>query len=312
MNATTSQTVTRPVRRGRSSSKHSASSRSRARGARREGTRAAASGRPLGCYVDACDRLREVVALSAAAGSVLVVDRDAATLGERRLVAHLAADEPAQNARIVCELYLADCSRGHCREVVPADLEEPTSWESRVSQEPLPLVDEHGRQYGLEAVPGPRSVPDLRWVVHGDHDPGGAALSVRDVVARMQSYEPARCITSAAIARRGRGGASVSLLRGELERLDSSRIVLNRALREAVLEAMRREGVSASEIAIRCRRAKRDARGNLAGETSWLARRIGLVPEGGHAHPTPWIHSEVLALIAREGLGVSPYEVELG
>ncbi len=38
----------------------------------------------------------------------------AQTLTDRRLVAHLAADEPAVNARIVAELYLAD-PQGRCR-----------------------------------------------------------------------------------------------------------------------------------------------------------------------------------------------------
>jgi hypothetical protein len=66
-----------------------------------------------------------------------------------------------------------------------------------------------------------------------------------------------------------------------------------------------------STIAIRCGRVKRDRRGNESGETSWLARRLGLLPEAGQVMPTPWIHSDVLALIARRGLGVSPREVEL-
>jgi hypothetical protein len=66
-----------------------------------------------------------------------------------------------------------------------------------------------------------------------------------------------------------------------------------------------------SEIAVRCGRVKRDGKGNVSGETSWLARRIGLLPEGGQSRPTPWIHSDVLALIARDGLGASPREVEL-
>ncbi|MDE3069275.1 MAG: hypothetical protein KGJ43_00925, partial [Acidobacteriota bacterium] len=72
------------------------------------------------------------------------------------------------------------------------------------------------------------------------------------------------------------------------------------------------DGVTMNEIAIRCGRVKRCARGNIGGETSWLARRLGLAPEGGQARPSPWIHSDVLALIAREGLGLSPHEVELG
>ena len=33
-----------------------------------------------------------------------------------------------------------------------------------------------------------------------------------------------------------------------------------------------------SEIATRCGRVKRDSRGNESGETSWLARRLGILP----------------------------------
>ena len=42
-----------------------------------------------------------------------------------------------------------------------------------------------------------------------------------------------------------------------------------------------RGDLTMSEIAIRCGRCKRDRRGNVSGETSWLARRIGLAPEAG-------------------------------
>jgi hypothetical protein len=66
-----------------------------------------------------------------------------------------------------------------------------------------------------------------------------------------------------------------------------------------------------SEIAMRCGRVKRDSAGNESGETSWLARRLGILPEGGRDTPTPWVHSDVLALIARLGLGISPREVEV-
>jgi hypothetical protein len=104
---------------------------------------------------------------------------------------------------------------------------------------------------------------------------------------------------------------SVCRLAGELERLARSPIVLNRALREAVQRALARGELSMSEIAIRCGRVKRDRKGNESGETSWLARRLGLLPEAGRDTPTPWVHSDVLALIARRGLGVSPREVEL-
>ena len=50
-----------------------------------------AEGEPLATYVDADGRTREVVQRRGASGSVLVIDRDATTLGERRLVAHIAA-----------------------------------------------------------------------------------------------------------------------------------------------------------------------------------------------------------------------------
>jgi len=102
------------------------------------------------------------------------------------------------------------------------------------------------------------------------------------------------------------------MLRTELERVKGSPIVLNRGLRQAVLAAVEWQGVSMSEIAIRCGRVKRDAKGKESGETSWLARRLGVLPEGGGKTYTPWIHSDVLALIARDGLGISPREVELG
>jgi hypothetical protein len=268
----------------------------------------------LGRYNDRAGWPREVVVFRGAAGSRLVVDRDAVTFGARRLVAHLAADEPADNARLICEQYLADPSRGHCRPVVSGDLvAAPLEEELRpeVDCERV-LVDGSRRSYRLRPVEGSRSIPDLRWFADSDAM-GGDATSLREVIARLESYEPARAMTRSALGRHGGDPRiSVCVLRAELERVDASRVVLNRRLREAVLDAMRRDGLSASEIAIRCERIKRDAHGNIAGETSWLARRIGLAPEGGESAPTPWIHSDVLALIARRGLGLSPREVELG
>ena len=62
----------------------------------------------LGTYRDCAGRARAVVARPGVGSSVLVIDQDAETLTDRRLVAHLAADEPAVNARVVAELYLAD------------------------------------------------------------------------------------------------------------------------------------------------------------------------------------------------------------
>ena len=104
----------------------------------------------------------------------------------------------------------------------------------------------------------------------------------------------------------------MAALRAELDRVYASRVVLNRGLREAVLAAVNERGLTMSEIAIRCGRFKRDAHGTETGETSWLARRIGMLRESGKSAPTPWVSSDVLALIAREGLGLPPREVELG
>jgi hypothetical protein len=65
------------------------------------------------------------------------------------------------------------------------------------------------------------------------------------------------------------------------------------------------------EIATRRGRVKRGRNGSESGETSWLARCIGQLPEAGRPRPIPWVHTDVLALIARDGLGISPHEVEL-
>jgi hypothetical protein len=37
-----------------------------------------------------------------------------------------------------------------------------------------------------------------------------------------------------------------------------------------------------------------------------------MLRSSGEDKPTPWGHSDVLALIARNGLGVAPRDVELG
>ena len=129
----------------------------------------------------------------------------------------------------------------------------------------------------------------------------------------LESYEPVRDITAQAVAAYRRdSGVSVSVLHAEPDRMYASHVVLNRVLRQAVLAAVTERDLTLSEIAIRCGRFKRDARGNVSGEASWLARRIGILPEHGNNAPTPWVSSTVLALIARDGLGISPREVELG
>lgn len=292
----------------------------------------------LACYVDRHGRPREILTRPGHAGSVLVLDRDAHTLGDRRLVAHLGADEPPGNAALVCRHYLHDPRGRRCGRLTAEDLRSPgpgvhaaldgasgTTTDfgvdtdpSTSSREETPdpnqcfasaIVDREGHMYRLGCTTGRLAVPELRWL----RDPGMQAVSVREVVGCTESYEPVRARTRAAIARHGGDAAlSVAVLRAELRRMDASRIVLNRALREAVQDAIRERGLSMSEIALRCGRVKHDARGNPSGETSWLARRVGLAPEGGEQRPTPWVHSDVLALIARAGLDINPCEVELG
>jgi hypothetical protein len=283
------------------------------------------AGEPLGRYTDPGGRQHELVRRSGAAGSTLVLDRLARTLTDARLVAHLAADEPLENAQIVASLYLADVHGRRCRRLTAEDLDTaPFATEhTRAASEAKDLmqtgggelIDERGFVYRLQAARSGTSIPELRWHRHPAHGVAGRAelVSVRQAIGSLESYEPVRTLSARALASHDRDGAvSVAALRAEFHRVHASRIVLNRGLREAVLAAVNEHGLTMSEIAIRCGRIKRDAAGAESGETSWLARRIGTLPEGGKSTPTPWVSSDVLALIAREGLGVAPYEVELG
>ena len=255
---------------------------------------------------------------------MLVVDRDALTLGDRRLVALLAVEEPMENAALVCTHYLRDARRGRCRRVTVEDLiGKPVLAEGEESQRFVRAIDLTGRRggtgedvvYRLELACTDTAARELRWYRHSR--PGGSAaptpVCLRETVGALERYEPVCGLTRRALARyRDDANVSTAVLRGELERLCESPIVLNRKLRQTVLVAIERHGLSLSEIAIRCGRVKRDSKGNASGETSWLARRVGILPESGSSRPTPWVHSDVLALIARNGLGISPREVELG
>jgi hypothetical protein len=276
----------------------------------------------LGRYLDDEDRLRQVVALPGARGSVLVVDRDATTLRDRHLVAHLAADEPPENAALVCKHYLHDPAGRWCRRVTPEDLEvvprpaaeEIDHW-AGAEPSATALTDRQGRSYRLELAPAEMSIPELRWHRRSPEAIGGRSepVSIREAIASLESYEPVRTLTHRAIARHHEDPAvSIAMLRAERARIEMSEIVLNRGLRRAVLVAAAAQEVSMSEIAVRCGKVKEDPRGKASGETSWLARRLGIAPESGKSTPTPWIHTDVLALIARRGLGICPREVELG
>lgn len=298
--------------------------------------------RLLTSYHDPRRRLREVIAIRGARASLLLVDRDAFSGDDCRLVAHLSSDEPPDNASIICADYLSRLERGPlvCRRLRPGDLrsepdDEPTTPGSAsdplVDRDPADLARELSESPILVRGSGPEA-PAERFELHARTSGGGPAqlrwwrcdaggplhpVSLRHTVAALESYEPVSRLTRTATqgdsqpSSRAGETISVSVLRAELKRVLHSPIVLNRAVREAVLERVASGEVSLSEIAVRCGRIKRDSAGNESGETSWLGRRLGLLPEGGKTSPTPWIHSDVLALIARDGLGIPPREVEL-
>ena len=102
-----------------------------------------------------------------------------------------------------------------------------------------------------------REPGQLRWWRCDDRGPVHP-VSLRDAIAVLESYEPIRSLTAAVTGNGHLSGqpVSVSVLRAELKRVLESPIVLNRALREAVLERVERGDLSMSEIAIRCRRVK--------------------------------------------------------
>jgi len=273
--------------------------------------------RPLGRYTTPDTGQRRVIlAQRRADGGMLVIDCIEDTLTDQRLVAYLPADEPPENARLMCEMYLADPARGRCRPVTAEDLDDPQPRDTASAPawpQDSSLSDPAGHIYRLGEQESEHGLWELRWTrsVQPSREERFEAVALRHVVARLKDYEPARSMTAAGLIEFAGSGVSVCRLTGELDRLLASPIVLNRALREAVQTRVARGEMTMSEIAMRCGRVKRDRRGRLSGETSWLARRIGQAPEGGEKYPTPWVHSDVLAKIAREGLGISPHEVEL-
>jgi hypothetical protein len=274
------------------------------------------AGQLLGHYPDrATGEQREIVLLHAAADQLLVVDRLVRGQDDARIVGQIAADEPAENAQLLARLYLADEDRrGRCAPLAQhtphpaAELALPEAFHLDRQQ---PVRDRAGLTYRLSIVQQHGGQRELRWT-RADGHADGELISVRSIAGNCQDYEPVRTRTLAALhAYTDHPAVSTCVLRTELERLNNSPVLLNRLLRERIQTAAEDGELTYSEIAMRCGRVKRDRRGNVSGESSWLARRIGQMPEAGGEHPTPWIHSDVLALIAREGLGIAPSEVEL-
>jgi hypothetical protein len=267
----------------------------------------------LGTYRDREGRERALIARPGVGGSVLVIDQDAQTLTDRRLVAHLAADEPDINAQVVAEVYLDDDAGRGARALddrdwatLPGGREPPDEPEPPAPGE---LRDPRGRGYRLAAVDHHSYGRQTRWLRRAGRR-RLQTVSLRTVVGALEAYEPARALTRAAL-RRAPNHSEVHTLARELDLLERSPLILNRALREAVQRRVRSGELSLSCIAARCGRGKCSATGLRIGDTTWLQRRLGVLPEHGSSEPTPWIHTDVLALIAREGLGVEPREVEL-
>jgi hypothetical protein len=248
------------------------------------------------------------------AGRTLVIDRAAAG-GDARLLAQLAPEEPQGNARLIARMYIADKTSSPPRRATAADLQSPerppvdpapVRWET-------PLIAGIGATFQIQRT-STAAIAALRWTETRSRVASPtAAVPLRQVIAQLEDYQPAIAMTQAAIDANDQDPlVSVVKLKAELQRLTESRIVLNRRLREHVQRAVEHDQTTMSAIAVRCGRFRTSDRGGQTGETSWLARRIGVLPEAGAARPTPWVHTDVLAVIARDGLGINPCEAELG
>lgn len=264
--------------------------------------RPAARERVIRSFTDAAGRAREILARDEGAGTT-VFERPVDRGDEPRVVGVLECDEPQSNAVLLADLFAADAAVRpiRCR-VLGRGAADTRPLDQRAHEASNEVSDGLARVWRIRPVQGTMTVAELRWL-----DDAGEIVSVRDVVAGVQAYGPVREATEASL---GASGVSTAALRAELERLLESPILLNRALRERVTAEIASGALSMGEIAARCGRTKRDGTGTRSGDTSWLARRVGLLPEAGRGEPTPWVHTEVLALIARTGLGVSPREVE--
>lgn len=265
----------------------------------------------LATYHDALGRHRELVTRQGAQQSILLIDRFANTHDDQRLVAHLPADEPTGNAQLVCAMYLKDNNRG-CRCLRASDMDAtPLANPRSFPLGPPEVTDTDGHVYRLGISADCTPPNQLSWWRLGATQwDSPQAVSARELIGKLESYEPVRSMTLKAIEN-AEEGLSTTRLREQIERVCNGPMVLNRGLREAIQRTIEREDINTNVIAIRCGRFRRDSRGNISGETSWLMRRIGLRAEAGKNTPSAWIRTDVLAHIAREGLRIDPREVEL-
>ena len=195
----------------------------------------------------AADGPRELVLIAGADGSRLLVDRSEPDHADARLLAHLASDEPDANARLVCRDYLHAGAR-HARALTRADLRSPPRGLARAPARGSVRAGraDRRRRPSLRAARR-RHAAELRWTREARPRAGASRrVSARDVVGALEDYEPVCALTRSAVARfRDDRRVSVATLAVELRRVETSPIVLNRKLREAVLAAVR-DAASAS------------------------------------------------------------------
>src|SRR4029077_21132608 len=113
-----------------------------------------------------------------------------------------------------------------------------------------PVAGRDGARFRLALCAGDPA--ELRWIRDREDE---RPVSIHCVFGAVEDYEPARTLSLAAVVRHRRTpGVAITTLGTELRRLGGSRIVLNRLLRETVLETIRAHGLSMSAIALRCGR----------------------------------------------------------
>ena len=241
----------------------------------------------LGRYTERdTEARREIAHLPIADGSVLVVDRLSGTHGDARLLARLAADEPDENAQILCALYLEDESRGRCRPVTAADLDAAPTTETPDACAVRELRDDDGILYRVQTVAMDRRFPELRWTRSILALPAERfeTVRLREVIARFEDYEPARSITAHALAthrsdRTSQPAAWRPSSRGSLRARSSSTVGYAKPSSHVSPGAIDDER---DRHSLRPRQAGPSRQ--TSGETSWLARRIGLA-SGGRGGP---------------------------
>ncbi len=235
---------------------------------------------------------REVIAFAAHGWEHAGARPRGGDAGDARLVAHLAADEPVDQragrlrplrgrsplagaaARCRGRWSMTTCAAPRCPTPRRAPCRSRTQSPRRRARRPPSSRRGARRRSASRSCAGCASRPTVSV--------GPALLvSVRDVVGALQDYEPVRNLT-----RRGHpppprrpGACSVAVLRTELARIAASPIVLNRRLREQVVQTLARDGTEHERDRgpLRAGQARparqRQRRDELAGATSRAAAR---------------------------------------